>query len=209
MDRALYRAASEGNVDILKQHIDRVEIQTTVHGNNVLHVATQFGQSQCVDEILQVCPSLLCRENIRGETPLHMAAREGYADIVKALIECAKTIEQELESGLGGAAKMMLRATNVDGDTALHVAVRNCHLEEDKYLEVVKLLTREDPEFPHPANNANETPLYLAAERGNHGVALVFTLLETCISPTYGGPVGRTALHAATLNDFTGLSQLA
>ncbi|KAH7847833.1 hypothetical protein Vadar_030707 [Vaccinium darrowii] len=135
-----------------------------------------------------------------------MAAREGYANIVKALIERAKTIEQELESGLGGAVKKMLRATNVNGDTALHVAVRNCHLEKDKYLEVVKLLTREDPEFQHAANNANETPLYLAAERGNQGVAVLLTILETCTSPTYGGPGGRTALHAATLNDFTGQS---
>ncbi|KAH7846811.1 hypothetical protein Vadar_018454 [Vaccinium darrowii] len=210
MDRTLYRAASEGNVNVLRQHIDQLEIRTTANRNTALHVAAQFGQSQCVAEILQVCPSLLCRGNIRGETPLHMAAREGYADIVKTLIEHAKTVEQELESGLGGAVKKMLRATNVDGDTALHMAVipqvRNCHLEEDKYLEVVKLLTREDPEFQHPVNHADETPLYLAAERGNLGVAILFTLLETCTSPTYGGPGGRTALHAATLNDFTGRS---
>ncbi|KAE9444699.1 hypothetical protein C3L33_23403, partial [Rhododendron williamsianum] len=118
-----------------------------------------------------------------------MAAREGYSDVVKALIECAKKIEQELESGWSGEAKKMLRATNVDGDTALHMAVRNCHLEKekDKYLEVARLLTREDPEFQHPTNNAKETPLYLAAERGSEDV--VVAILENCTSPTYGGPV--------------------
>ncbi|KAH7840741.1 hypothetical protein Vadar_020978 [Vaccinium darrowii] len=202
MDRSLYIAASEGKVDDLSQHIDQLEIQTTANMNTALHVAAQL---QCVVEILQACPSLLRQVNIREETPLHMAAREGYADIVKELIECAKKIEQEVESGLGGEAKkMLIRATNVDGDTALHMAVCNCHLEEDKHLEVVKLLAGEDPEFQHPANNAEETPLYLAAERGRTDVVVV--LLETCTSPTYGGPGGRTALHAATLNDLTGQS---
>ncbi|XP_058212035.1 ankyrin repeat-containing protein At5g02620-like [Rhododendron vialii] len=202
MDRNLYKAASEGKVDVLRQHFDQLESQATANRNTALHVAAQFGQSQCVAAILEVCPSLLRRVNNRGETPLHMAAREAYSDVVKALIECAKKIEQELESGWSGEAKKMLRATNADGDTALHMAVRNCHLEKekDKYLEVVRLLTREDPEFQHPTNNAKETPLYLAAERGSEDV--VVTLLETCTSPTYGGPGGRTALHAAALKDY-------
>ncbi|KAH7851645.1 hypothetical protein Vadar_014664 [Vaccinium darrowii] len=198
MDSSLYNAASQGKVDVLRQHIDQIEIQTTANRNTSLHVAAQFGQLQCVAAILEACPSMLGLVNIRGETPLHMAAREGYADIVKELIECAKKVEQELESGFGGEAKKMLRATNVDRDTALHLAVRNCRLKKDKYLEVIKLLTKEDREFEHPANHDEETPLYLAAERGI--VDVVVMLLKTCTSPTYGGPGGRTALHAATFN---------
>ncbi|XP_058212021.1 uncharacterized protein LOC131324182 [Rhododendron vialii] len=204
MDRNLYNAASEGKVDVLRQHFDQLESQATANRNTALHVAAQFGRSQCVAAILEVCPSLLLRRvNNRGETPLHMAAREGNPEIVEVLIESAKKMEQELESCLGGEAKKMLRATNVDGDTALHMAVRNCHMEKDKHLEMVRLLTREEPEFQHPTNNAKETPLYLAAERGSEDI--VVTLLEICTSPTYGGPGGRTALHAAALKDhFTG-----
>ncbi|KAH7843026.1 hypothetical protein Vadar_011921 [Vaccinium darrowii] len=199
MDRSLYIAASEGQVDVLRQYINQLEIQTTANRNTVLHVAAQFNQLQCLAAILEVCPSLLRGVNIKGETPLHMAAREGYNDIVKVLIECAKKREQLLESGLGGEAKKMLRATNVDKDTALHMAVRNDHSKKDKYLEVIKLLTEEDREFEHPANNYDETPLYLAAERGS--VDVVEMLLKTCTSLTYGGPSGRTALHATTFNN--------
>ncbi|KAL7234836.1 hypothetical protein ACSBR1_018322 [Camellia fascicularis] len=188
MDVNLYEAVMEGKVDVLGQHIDQIDNQVTPNNNIVLHVATQFGRLQCVEEILNECPVLLRRVNNKCKTPLHFAVREERLDVAKALIDCAKKLDRELESG-GGAAKEILRATNEDKDTALHMAVRNEHLN------LVKLLIGEDPEFQHPANNAHETPLYLATEIGCDDV--VSAILGTCTSPTYGGPGGRTALHAA------------
>ncbi|KAL7177780.1 hypothetical protein ACSBR2_031026 [Camellia fascicularis] len=190
MDVTLYEAVMEGKVDVLRQHIDQIDNQVTPNNNTVLHVAAQFGRLQCVEEILKECPVLLRRVNNKCETPLHFAVREECLDVAKALINRAKELEREPESW-GGAAKEILRATNEDKDTALHMAVRNEHLD------LVKLLTGEDPEFQHPANNAHETPLYLATEMGCDDV--VATILGTCTSPAYGGPCGRTALHAAAI----------
>ncbi|KAG5554515.1 hypothetical protein RHGRI_012158 [Rhododendron griersonianum] len=295
MNPSMYTSAMEGNLDFLRQHINQLDGELTPNHNTVLHVAAQFGHLDYVKEVLEACPSLLRRPNVKGETPLHTAAREGRAEIVKAMIARVKILEEELESGLVGAVKEMLRATNVDGDTALHMAARNCHFERasyltvvksfteglecwglggeevekivraakidieqveetmsikevnrekveeimratkeveeimratkvdrdtgmhtaarnrfvkenrDTYLEVVKLLSEEDTEFQHPANNFQETPLYLAAERGIMGVAIVDTLVETYKSLlTCSGPGGRTALHAAALKDSTG-----
>ncbi|KAF7145911.1 hypothetical protein RHSIM_Rhsim04G0191900 [Rhododendron simsii] len=281
----LYTSAMRGDVADLEQHKDVLEGELTPNHNTVLHVAVQFGHLDYVKVVLEACPSLLCRRNVKGETPLHMAARDGQAEIVEALIILAKET-RELESGWGGVVKEMLRATNVDGDTALHMAARNCHLElgvrakgrrygdygdwhdratvedimslltvdrekaeeimraikvnkeeveeimratevdrdtalhkatrnrlekdlnRDSYLEVVKLLSKEDAEFQHLPNKFQETPLYLAAERGIMGVAIVDTLVETYKNNqlTYSGPYGRTALHAAALEDFTGRS---
>lgn len=180
MNPSLYRSAMEGNVEVLRQHTDVLDGELTSNNNNVLHVASLFGHLKYVQDVLEACPSLLRQPNIKGETPLHMASREGQSKILKSMIVQAKRLEEELESGWRGALEEILRATNVDGDTALHVAARNCHLEEVEYLEVVKLLTNEDPAFEHPPNNVQETPLYLAAERGNKGVAIVDTLLKTC-----------------------------
>ncbi|XP_028081230.1 protein ACCELERATED CELL DEATH 6-like [Camellia sinensis] len=190
MNVNLYEAVMEGKVDVLRQHIDQIDNQVTPNNNTVLHVAAQFGRLQCVEEILKECPVLLRRVNSKCETPLHFAVREERLDVAKALIDCAKELDQELESG-GREAKEILRATNEDKDTALHMAVRNGHLD------LVKLLTGEDPEFQHPANNADETPLYLATEIGCDDV--VSAILETSTSPAYGGPDGRTALHAAAI----------
>ncbi|KAB1227578.1 hypothetical protein CJ030_MR1G017407 [Morella rubra] len=74
---------------------------------------------------------------------------------------------------------------------ALHEAVRRNHLT------VVILLLTEDPDFSYSANDAGETPLYIAIERNFKAVAL--KILESCVSPSYGGPLGRTALHAAVI----------
>lgn len=170
----------------------QLELQLTSNQNTVLHVAAQFGNHKYVKIILEnsLSSSLLRCLNIDGETPLHIAAREGHLDIVKALIDCAKRPDyEEVESG-GGVAKEILRATNKDNDTALHMAVRNHHSD------VVGLLTKEDPEFTHPPNNAKETPLYLAFERYRYDMVLM--ILENCTSPAYGGPQGQTVLHTCS-----------
>ncbi|CAL5416887.1 unnamed protein product [Camellia sinensis] len=88
--------------------------------------------------------------------------------------------------------------SNKAKDTALHEAVKN------HYPIAVQLLTQEDPEFCHPANNA-ETPLYLVVERGY--VRLVFVILETCTIPAYGGPGGRIALHSAIIHNLEGCTR--
>ncbi|KAB1227494.1 hypothetical protein CJ030_MR1G010282 [Morella rubra] len=129
--------------------------------------------------------------NNKGETPLYLAARYGHVSIVNCLIEHAKIdLPQDLESGIQ-AARKMLRITNKKKDTALHEAVRQ------NQLAVVLLLLKEDPDFSYSANDAGETPLYLAIERNFGDVAL--KILESCGSPSYGGPLGRTALHAAVI----------
>ncbi|KAE8022595.1 hypothetical protein FH972_008383 [Carpinus fangiana] len=146
-----------------------------------------------VKEILDKCPSLLQQANSKGETPLHIAARYGHSDIAEVLIKyCAQTLhDQDLEEGIE-PVKEMLRMTNNEKDTALHEAVRYNHLE------MVKLLINKDPDFSYSANDAGETPLYIAAERGFKDV--LFEILDKCKSPMHGGPLGRTALHATILN---------
>ncbi|XP_052206906.1 protein ACCELERATED CELL DEATH 6-like [Diospyros lotus] len=195
MDAGLYRAAREGNIEDLIQNKDHLESQLTPTNNTVLHVAAQFGHIQCVMEVLNTCPSMYRMVNSGGDTALHIAAREGQSTILRALVEYANALDEELEDGVG-TAKDMLRMANAVGDTALHEAVRNHHPV------AVQLLTREDPEFCHPANCVEETPLYLAAERGY--VGLVFVILETCSAPAYGGPGCRTALHSAVIHNHEG-----
>ncbi|GMP56148.1 hypothetical protein CsSME_00020733 [Camellia sinensis var. sinensis] len=224
MDPGLYRAAKEGNIVVLEQYVDQLEAQVTPNKNTVLHIAAQFGNSQCVREILSKNSSLLNRQNAKGDTALHVAAREGHSDIVKSLIEYATSLDHDqvaIESG-SDITKKMLRATNDDGDTALHDAVRYrqpdlVRLKPFKLRplpqpllrpkpDLVRLLIEEDPGFTYRANNAGESPLYIAAERGY--LEVVSDILKTCRAPAYGGPAGRTALHAAVISNNEGWTPL-
>lgn len=200
MDPSFYHAAMGTNAFfIVSQNIQELERQITPKHNTVLHVAALFGNTNFVQKAVAQCPSLLCKVNIRNETALHIAAKEGRVDVANALIEGAKSVQEEPESGVKMDRKM-LRMTDKDEDTALHKAVRNCHRQ------VVKLLVKADPEFLFPPNKLGETPLYLAAEGGCE--VCLLEILNSCASPNYSGPGGRTALHAAVVFKHQGTSSL-
>ena len=146
-----------------------------------------------VEEILEMCPPLLQQANVKGETPLHIAARYGRAAIVDVLIKRTRerAPQEDLENGVNYAVQKMLEMTNNEKDTALHEAVRGNHLK------VVERLIEEGKDFSYSQNDAGETPLYIAVERNYKKVA--FHILKTCTSPAHDGPLGRTTLHAAVI----------
>ncbi|KAH1040654.1 hypothetical protein J1N35_042397 [Gossypium stocksii] len=94
--------------------------------------------------------------------------------------------------GQVNAVTEMLRITDQESNTALHVAAQYGDVEM-----VEGLLELEGPDFPYPANKNQETPLYIAAKRGYWGVLSV--LLDKSTSTAHGGPHGRTVLHAAAM----------
>ena len=142
-----------------------------------------------------MCPLLLRQANVKGETPLHIAARYGHATIVDVLIKHARkrASQEDPENGVNYAVQKMLEMTNNEKDTALHEAVCGNHLK------VVERLIEKGKDFSYSQNDAGETPLYMAMEREFEKVA--FHILETCTSPVHDGPLGRTASHAAVIVD--------
>ncbi|KAK3043493.1 hypothetical protein RJ639_002072, partial [Escallonia herrerae] len=199
MDSTIWQAAISGDIATLKKNKDKLASQATPTNNTVLHLACQFGNLACAREILSMHPSLLGCLNARHETALHLAARAGNDRCVKALVDfsCAP-VDRDIE-GRGAAAeggRDMLRMVNEDQDTPLHEAVRYNHPS------TVRTLVQLDPEFMHPANAAGETPVYLAAERGDN--YLLSSIVNSCKSVAYGGPDGRTALHGAIISNSKG-----
>ena len=209
-----YDGAANGEIEVFKDIPEPLDQLLTPNRNTVLHIyLTSLRESESKDsnskdskpedsesptafvkEILRMCPSLLWQANVKGETPLHIAARYGHAAIVEVLIEHAKSPQQELESGVNKTVKEMLETTNNEKDTALLEAIRNNNLE------VVKLLIQEGQDFSYSQNEAGETPLYIAAvERNIEDVA--FHILDNFTSPAHDGPLGRTMLHAAIFWD--------
>jgi ankyrin repeat protein len=199
MDHVLFKAAAEGNIGPFENYQTCLHQLLNPDENTILHVYLKNQSREpeftdFVDIILEMSP-LLFQANKKGEIPLHLAARYGHSNVVKVLIDCAKALPTDPESGVT-EAKKMLRMTTEEKDTALHEAARNGRSH------VVEILTKEDPEFSYSANVHGETPLYIAVSitqrwskvRGK----VVDDILGNCISVDYGGPNGRTALHAAS-----------
>ncbi|KAM3345241.1 hypothetical protein P3S68_024950 [Capsicum galapagoense] len=197
MDPTLYTAAVEGNISkgdfTLAEYLKREEenaYQVTPTGNTILHVAAHYGHSHFVAEVLKITPALLCHPNKKNEAALHIAANEGHIEVVHLLLSIDEHYKETL-----------MRMTDENGDTALHKAVRSRHQD------VARLWVKEDPEFEFPSNKARETPMYLAAESGLRD-ALV-EILNTCKQPTSSaGPLNRTPLHAAVIQEHMGLKEV-
>ncbi|XP_012458555.2 ankyrin repeat-containing protein ITN1 isoform X1 [Gossypium raimondii] len=163
---------------------------------NFITMIKRQNRSDFIEQILTKCPSLLLQTNAKGQTPLHVAAKNGHSAIVKLLIKsCAKARDGDLELGMDqvSAVREMLRITDQESNTALHKAARCGNVEV-----VIALLEFEDPDFPYSANKKQETPLYIAARRRGSG-RLLTLLLDKFKSTAHGGPHGRTALHAAAM----------
>ncbi|KAI6702814.1 hypothetical protein NL676_011950 [Syzygium grande] len=201
MHPKVYEAARSGDFDYLKIISEDEEAlfhQTTPKDNNILHVAAQYKQVNFIEHLLQ-CPwglSLLWQGNCRGDTPLHVAAKLGSYGAVRVFIDLAKSLHWVVEKGQVDACKELLRKPNSHEDTALHYAVRGGHHR------VVKLLIEEDPHLCNITNAADESPLYLAANRGlSHTTELILGAFSS--STSHKGPKGLTALHTAVYCSLT------
>lgn len=199
MDAELYHAVINDEVDVLKELGGRLSVgdQRTPTDSTVLHLACHYGSIDCVKEILNTYESLLLKLDSRGETALHLAAREGHYDVVETLISTATSSLLQPQNSSSTVVQFLIRLPNVEFETALHVAVRSNHYD------VIQLLVTQDPSHRHPRNMYDETPLYLACIRGDARISK--TILDHCESPTFGGPEGRTALHAAVLDSRDGI----
>ncbi|KAM3327580.1 E3 ubiquitin-protein ligase MIB2-like isoform X2 [Capsicum galapagoense] len=189
-----YNAAVEGNISngdfSLAEYLERDEengYQVTPTGNIILHAAAHYGCSHFVAEVLKITPALLCHQNKKNETALQIAANEGHIEVVHLLLSIEEHYKEKL-----------MRMTDENGDTALPKAVRSRHQD------VARLLVKEDLEFEFPSNKARETPLYLVAESGLRETLI--EILNSCKQPTSSaGPLNRTPLHAAVIQEHTGM----
>ena len=190
MDAGLFNAVISGNVSFF-EGTGGVGLnlgQVTVGKNSILHVAAKSGKVQIMEKVLQLQPqlqpSLLCMTNCKGNTALHFAASLGHFDMTVLLTTCANDQESAVK-------ELLLRMQNQEKNTALHDAVSNGHYD------VVDLLIKEDPGLTSLTNNAGESPLFLAVDRGFYKIAL--RILEVAPNCSYVGRKSMNVLHAAVI----------
>ena len=110
-------------------------------GNTALHLATESGSL----EIAKLLLTTVKERNNSGENAIHIAAKEGLYSFVKLFLEKDPTLAFEKGN---------------DGDTPLHYAAWNGHLECSKLLIAAKA----------EKNVEGFTPLALAVKNGHKAV---------------------------------------
>lgn len=204
MEPQLYEAARSGDASFLEMIDGNSPLlsQGTPKRNTILHVSAEFERVGFFKEATRLCPSLFDKTNSKRETPLQVAAKVGCSELVDFAIDHARRAYADVESqeGHDGGLKKLLRMVNLEGDSALHLAVRNGHYS------VVKSLVEADAGLLDCANCAGESPFYIATAKGYGVIAeLILSHSETCF---HGGTNGMTALHAAVYYQLNGNSCL-
>lgn len=201
MDPDLYRAARSGDASFLEgmDGSSTLLSQVTPKQSTILHVAAEFGRADFFRAATRLCPSLFDRTNSKQETPLQVAAKVGCSQLVDFAVDHARRAYADLESqdGRDGGLRKLLRMVNLEGDNALHLAVRNGHCF------VVKSLVEADAGLLDCVNCAGESPFYIATAKEHSKIAkLILRHSESCLSK---GPNGMTALHAALYYQLNGI----
>jgi ankyrin repeat protein len=149
-------------------------------GNTAMHVASKHGHSHIVEDLLGEIDIHL--GNRDGDTPLHLAAGDGTADIVSMLVR----------------AGAILNKTNNKGQIPLHLACQNDRIAASKLLRDGSDLSRTDL--------AGLSPLHYAARGGYVGVLGV--LLCGDVNVDIVSTNGSTPLHLAVENGTISAIQL-
>ncbi|EHA8586920.1 ankyrin repeat-containing protein [Cocos nucifera] len=182
-------------------------------GNTPLHEAVKHRHSPAAWELLDGDPAVGHLTNLNKETPLHIAAREGLASVVREILEHPWVPEegemQPPQSGtgsplhqaaLGGHINIMdmlltersdlIRVVDESGDTALHYAARKDNAK------MVEMLLKKEISLAYVTNHDGQSPLHVASDSGSNLV--IKELLKYC--PDAAEQVdsaGMNALHIA------------
>ncbi|RVW73197.1 Ankyrin repeat-containing protein [Vitis vinifera] len=161
MDDSVYEAAAKGDIEVLKKIPEsEFHAQLSPKHNTILHIASEFGNIECVNWILDLpsSSSLLQRPNLNEDTPFHLAAREGHLEVVEALINAAREPTLDIETGPGPHKEDpdFTYGANDSGITPLYMAV------EGGFTAVVKLIIEKSSTSPSYNGLMGRTALHAA-----------------------------------------------
>ncbi|PSS05729.1 Protein ACCELERATED CELL DEATH like [Actinidia chinensis var. chinensis] len=217
MDLALYKATVHGEVDHFIETLEQVSTerelslttifdQATLLQNSYLHVAASFGHESLVGFIAKHFPSLLTSKNMKGDTPLHVAARAGHYNTVATLIRfgvdspsCTTSASNVVRDKTDVYPDILLSSRNNGGNTPLHEAMLNSHGDLIYYLvqmdEKVSFFGNDVVSFCE--NKEGKSPFYLAVEWGEKEI--VERILQLFIKKgySYEDMKGKSPVHAA------------
>ena len=175
----LMAAAQKGSIQVAELLINAEADLTKVNQMNLhtIHIAAQFGKIEFLEYILNLDPSIdINMLSFDNETPLMLACRNGYKDIVPFLISKGADINFQ----------------DSYGNTACHIAIQNGSIDSAFSILETGLFRI------NTTNLMQRTILHEAALTGN--VELFQKILELHAIPTILDCQGNTIVHLAAIS---------
>ncbi|KAK9664190.1 hypothetical protein RND81_14G024700 [Saponaria officinalis] len=176
MPDVLYSAAAIDDVDAFLSVLEQVSLRMDVEflnilqlltpsGNTLLHVAVINGCEGNVMLLLYHSPVLVLKQNINGDTPLHLALRSGYIMVIIAFMDFLRykgksQFHKNWINMIGTIPNIerSIRLSNSKGNTAVHeAAFKGC-------FGAINIFIQLDDEACFCLNNQGKSPLYVLAE---------------------------------------------
>ena len=202
----LHTACKSGHLHIIKCLISDHKCNphcTDNDGCTPLHAASESGNIETVEYLIteQGCDPHV-GDSI-GNAPLHYASKGGHLDVVQCLITEFNSDPQIPIASNSGPQQIDLmhifdcncsaEYSSENGNTPLHSACQNGHLEVAKYL------ITEHKCNPEHGNINGYTPLHSAACNG-HLAVVKYLISKLDCNPKISTDDGHTALHYSCLN---------
>ncbi len=178
---SLMFAAASGHLDVVKYLVKEAKVDVNAgneFGNTPLIFAAEDGHLDVVKYLVKEAKANVNAKNEFGGTALMFAAKNGHLGIVKCLVE-AKADVNARSNG-----------RRFEETTALISAIYKVHLD------VVKYLVKEGNTDVNTQDRKGNTPLMLAAQRGDLGI--VKCLVEAKADANTKNYYGATALTRTT-----------
>ncbi|XP_006815029.1 death-associated protein kinase 1-like [Saccoglossus kowalevskii] len=189
-----YRAAQEGNLDVIKSFISNVEDldrKYFYYQRTLVTHASSYGQREVVETLINAGASAGCKE-ANGNTAIHFASHNGHSSVVEVL----------LRHGVDPNCK------NNEGQTPLYLATLNNNIEVVKVLiqyrcDVNSLFEKNNALYTilrYPIRHLTSSKFEESVQKQEDALGIVKLLVEADINIDHISTDGRTPLEVTQSN---------
>ncbi|KAL4292322.1 hypothetical protein AHAS_Ahas18G0016500 [Arachis hypogaea] len=216
MDPNLFDAIRKNDIatfsSLLKENEGILNQKTADSYSTPLHIASKYGCTEMVSEIISMCPDMVCVENKKHETPIHEACRQENAKVLMLLLDanpnaayklyasCKSPLFLACSHGHLDMVNLLLnlpefaeRSTAEFDQTCILIAASRGHTD------IVRELLNKWPELVQVIDEDGNSSLHHACNEGYREIIWILLRRDPNLALQYNNN-GYTPLHLAVKN---------